>query len=139
MTKQEIIECLPSTVCRIKKSNIHGVGVHAIVDIEPNTNIFPECACDLKTFKKIKKEEVKELDQEVKRMMSDFFIETEEYYFTSVSLNQIDISYFLNHSSEPNCFWNEQDDCFYSKIKIQKGQELTLNYDNYLNSELVNQ
>ena len=70
-------------------------------------------------------------------MMHDFFIETETHYFTNVSLNKIDISYFLNHSDNPNCFWSESDDCFYVFKDIKVGEELTLNYSKYITSDLV--
>ena len=95
MKREEILNFLPSTYCRIKESNIHGVGVHAVVDIEKGVNLFPDCVCDLSKIVKIKKEEVLHLDQSVRKMMSDFFIETKTHYFTTVSLNRIDISYFL--------------------------------------------
>ena len=121
MKREEILNFLPSTYCRIKESNIHGVGVHAVVDIEKGVNLFPDCVCDLSKIVKIKKEEVLHLDQSVRKMMSDFFIETKTHYFTTVSLNRIDISYFLNHSDTPNCFWNEEDDSFYTLENIKIG------------------
>ncbi len=70
-------------------------------------------------------------------MISDCFIETKTHYFTTVSLNRIDISYFLNHSDTPNCFWNEKDDSFYTLENIKIGEELTLDYNKYIVSDLV--
>ena len=137
MKREEILNFLPSTYCRIKEYNIHGVGVHAVVDIEKGVNLFPDCVCDLSKIVKIKKEEVLHLDQSVRKMMSDFFIETKTHYFTTVSLNRIDISYFLNHSDTPNCFWNEKDDSFYTLENIKIGEELTLDYNKYIVSDLV--
>ena len=137
MKREEILNFLPSTYCRIKESNIHGVGVHAVVDIKKAVNLFPDCVCDLSKIVKIKKEEVLHLDQSVRKMMSDFFIETKTHYFTTVSLNRIDISYFLNHSDAPNCFWNERDDSFYTLENIKIGEELTLDYNKYIVSDLV--
>ena len=137
MKKEEILKFLPSTYCRIKESKIHGIGVHAIVDIKKGTNLFPECTCDLSKIVKIKKEEVSHLSQSVLKMMHDFFIETETHYFTNVSLNKMDISYFLNHSDNPNCFWNESDDCFYVFKDIKVGEELTLDYSKYITSDLI--
>ena len=49
----------------------------------------------------------------------------------------MDISYFLNHSDNPNCFWNESDDCFYVFKDIKVGEELTLDYSKYITSDLV--
>tara|TARA_B100000085_G_C18441061_1_gene470817 strand:- start:420 stop:839 length:420 start_codon:yes stop_codon:yes gene_type:complete len=137
MKKSEIINFLSCTYCRIKESSIHGIGVHAIVDIKKNTNLFPDCSCDLNNMKAISKEEIPHLNAPTIKMMSDFFIETNTHYFTTTSLNTINISYFLNHSDEPNCEWNESDDSFRPLRNIKKGEELTLDYDKYLDSEII--
>tara|TARA_Y100001938_G_C8090184_1_gene434546 strand:+ start:2089 stop:2511 length:423 start_codon:yes stop_codon:yes gene_type:complete len=137
MKKSEIINFLSCTYCRIKKSDIHGIGVCAIIDISKDTNLFPDCSCDLKNMKAISKEEVHHLNAPTIKMMSDFFIETKTHYFTTTSLNKINISYFLNHSDNPNCEWREEDDSFRPLTDIKEGEELTLNYHNYLKSELI--
>ena len=41
------------------------------------------------------------------------------------------------HSNHPNCIWKEEDDSFYSLEDLETGEELTLNYDAYLVSNLV--
>ena len=122
MKKSEIINFLSCTYCRIKESSIHGIGVHAIVDIKKNTNLFPDCSCDLNNMKAISKEEIPHLNAPTIKMMSDFFIETNTHYFTTTSLNTINISYFLNHSDEPNCknvkgFWHQIPVCYLTTIK----------------------
>jgi len=137
MTKQEIISFLSSTRCRIKTSKIHGVGVHAVMPIKKGTNLFPDCSVDLNKIIKINKKEVNHLHDNVKRMMGDFLIESKTHYFTTTPLNSINISYFLNHSDNPNCEWVEKDDSFRPLKDIQEGEELTLNYDKYLESELI--
>ena len=137
MTKEEIISFLPSTYCRIKTSKIHGVGVHAIVPITQGTNLFPDCSTNLKDIKKISKKEVSHIDDEIKKMMSDFLIESKTHYYMISSLNNINISYFLNHSDAPNCVWKEKNDCFYSLKDLQVGEELTLDYEDYSVSDLV--
>ena len=70
-------------------------------------------------------------------MMSDFLIESETHYFMISSLNNINISYFLNHSDTPNCIWKEENDCFFSLKDLKVGEELTLDYEDYLVSDLV--
>ena len=137
MKKQEIINFLSCTYCRIKTSKIHGVGVHAIMPIKKGTNLFPDCSVDLNKIIKINKKEVDHLHENVKQMMGDFLIESETHYFTPTSLNKIDISYFLNHSNTPNCEWVESDDSFRNLIDLDEGDELPLDYEKYLNSELV--
>lgn len=137
MTKAEILNFLPSTYCRIKRSDIHGVGVHAIVPILKGTNLFPDCSTNLRDIKKIDKKEIDHLDRNIKEMMSDFLIESKTHYFMISSLNNINISYFLNHSDNPNCIWREENDSFYSLEDLKIGEELTLDYDAYLVSNLV--
>ena len=88
-------------------------------------------------MKAISKEEIPHLNAPTIKMMSDFFIETNTHYFTTTSLNTINISYFLNHSDEPNCECNESDDTFRPLRNIKEGEELTLNYDKYLDSEII--
>ena len=137
MTKEEIVNFLPFTFCRIKVSKIHGVGVHAVVEIPEGTNLFPDCASDLKEIKKIPKEEVSHLDKSVRKMMDDFLIESDTHYFVTTSLNNINISYFLNHSDNPNCIWQEKDDSFRPLKDLKIGEELTLDYNKYMISDLV--
>ena len=137
MTKEEIINFLPSTRCRIKISKIHGVGVHAIMPIKKGTSLFPDCSVDLNKIKKINKKEVAHLHDNIKQIMGDFLIESETHYFMPTSLNNINISYFLNHSDSPNCQWLEKDDSFRPLKDIKEGEELTLNYHKYLESELI--
>ena len=137
MTKEEIVNFLPFTFCRIKVSKIHGVGVHAVVEIPEGTNLFPDCSSDLKEIKKIPKEEVSHLDKSVRKMMDDFLIESDTHYFVTTSLNNINISYFLNHSDNPNCIWQEKDDSFRPLKDLKIGEELTLDYNKYMISDLV--
>jgi SET domain-containing protein len=137
MTKQEIIDFLHSTYCRIKPSKVHGVGVFAIANIPKGVNLFPDCSCDLKKIKKINKKEVADLNPDTLKMMSDFLIESKTHYFTTTSLNNINISYFLNHSDQPNCEWVEKDDSFRPLKNIKKQEELTINYEKYLESDVI--
>ena len=69
--------------------------------------------------------------------MDDFLIESDTHYFVITSLNNINISYFLNHSDTPNCFWQEKDDSFYAAKDLKIGEELTLDYNKYIISDLV--
>lgn len=137
MDKDEILSSIATTCCRLKPSKIHGIGVHAILDIKKGHSLFPECACNLKEIVSINKSEVNNLNKNIIKMMSDFFIESDTHYFTFKSLNRIDISYFLNHSDHPNCKWLEEDDSYRTLRNIKEGEELTLNYDQYLESDIT--
>jgi len=138
MTKKEIINFLSHTYCRIRPSKIHGVGVYAIMSIPKGTNLFPDCSYNVKEeIKIINKKEVFHLHENVKDMMDDFFISNDTHYFALDCLNNINVSYFLNHSDKPNCEWVEKDDSFRPLKDIEEGEELTFNYDKYLESELI--
>ena len=67
--------------------------------------------------------------------MSDFLIESKTHYFTTTSLNNINISYFLNHSDQP-CEWVEKDDSFRPLKNIKKQEELTITTKNILKATL---
>ena len=77
------------------------------------------------------------MNPEILKMMSDFLIESKTHYFTTTSLNNINISYFLNHSDQPNCEWVEKDDSFRPLKNIKKQEELTINYEKYLESDVI--
>ena len=63
------------TYCRIKPSKISGIGVFAIKDIPINTNPF--CLTNNKSidykYKKILKKDLENVDNEVTKIIDDFF------------------------------------------------------------------
>ena len=71
------------------------------------------------------------IDKEVKRMVKDFYvIMKNKLYLPNFSLNEINISFFLNRSKNPNVTDKDGEDFFASR-NIKKGEELTVNYSNY--------
>src|SRR4030042_6721507 len=90
--------------CRLKPSKIHGIGVFAIKSIPKGTKIF-------RTSRKIKFVGVnpkmilknKKISRNIKEMVNDFFvISGKKLYLPNCSLNEIDISFYVNHSDKPN-------------------------------------
>jgi SET domain-containing protein len=132
--KQELIKDLEENVyCRIKRSGISGVGVFAIRDIPKGTNPF-------KMFKEgdfveAKVEEVTEnpnIPQAVKELVNDMYVvEDGMIYLNSFGLNSINISYFLNHSTDPNMETTNGAESFITLKDIKTGEELTVNYYEY--------
>lgn len=137
--KDKLLENLRYDVyTRLRPSPLGGVGVFAIKDIPKGVDPF-------NTVKKVKhkpvkctKNDIKNLDPGVKKMISDFF-ELEEdggYYVPENGLNSLDITFYLNHSDNNNLDIltddKDSDYCtFETTKKINKGEELLINYQDY--------
>ena len=126
--KEQILYSLKNTNCRIKSSPIEGVGVFAIKDIPEDTKLFtgsPE-----KSFETISIDELEGCEPEVVEMVKGFFASEKngKYWIPDGGLNAIDISFFLNHSENPNVTTTADGDTFYAARYIAKGEELTTSY-----------
>jgi len=133
MTKEEIIQDLIQNVyCRIQRSPIHGIGVFAIkripkgakpLIVSDNTNAVPIPESEIMGNKNI--------PDAVKEMVKAFYTMGEGViYSPGHSLNQIDISYFMNHSTRPNIDCQEvgEDIVHVANRNIETGEELTIDY-----------
>lgn len=109
---------------RLGCSGIHGVGVFAIKDIPENTEIF--CGNTSKTVT-VEQSVVEALDEPIKQLYADFCALEDDIYYCPDSFNNLDVSYFLNESKEPNVT-TPDGHCFYTAQNIKKGQELTVDY-----------
>jgi len=103
--RERLIETLMKTYCRLKPSNVHGIGVFAIQDIPEGVNpfrtVYPLC----ETIVELSQNEVSKFHPEVQKMIHDFFKRNEQngrYPVLSNGLNTINISFYLNHSESPN-------------------------------------
>jgi SET domain-containing protein len=81
----------------------------------------------------MKLSELKNLDKNTKKMISDFFgmNENKEFLIPEGGLNGMDISFFLNTSLNPNIKTIDDGTNFISIKKIKKGEELTVSYAPY--------
>ena len=130
-SKIKILNSLKNTYCRLKPSKIEGIGIFAIRDIFKSTNPFR--GVKEQEWHKIKLSELKNLDKNIIKMISDFFAmeENEEFSIPECGLNGIDISFFLNASDKPNVKTIDDGTNFLTIKKIKKGEELTVSYANY--------
>lgn len=129
---RKIIKDLEENIyCRLRPSKIDGVGVFAIRCIPKNTKIS-------KTIRKIKFIGINpklifknaRIDRAVKQMVKDFFVIWKgKLYLPNLSLNEIDISFFINHSKKPNVIYKKEE--FFTLRDIKKGEELTADYRSY--------
>lgn len=139
MTKEEIIKDFENNVyCRIQPSKIQGVGVFAIRNIPKGINPFVTYT-NVETIAIPVNEimENKKISDAVKEMIKDFYvIQDGKFYCDARSLNEINISYFLNHSDTPNLDVDEIDEesVFTTNRDISIGEELTSNYSMYSDS-----
>ena len=117
---------------RLAPSKIHGVGVIAIKSIKKGTNIFYGDEDSKMVW--FEKKELKNLPKEIKKLYEDFCVVVEKkkriLYGCPVNFNMMTVSWYLNHSDNPNVYCDE-DYVFHALKNIKKGEELTVNYDSY--------
>jgi len=118
---------------RICKSDIHGVGVFAIIDIPRGTYIFKGDKSEVNWFTE-KELELSTLPQAVQKLYSDFCVilpdGNSKKYGCPDSFNNMPISWYLNESKDPNLSCDKDYD-FYAIRDIKAGEELTVDYSTY--------
>lgn len=132
MTANEFIQNLKRQVyCRLSPSLHHGVGVFAIRQIPKGVNPMTETRqTDFITIPTVAITADPDIAPEVKKLVLDMCPENlGSYDVPNYSLNEIGISFFLNHSSTPNM--TEDDGDFYALRDIEPGEELTVDYGTY--------
>lgn len=129
--KKRIIEILKNTYCRLKPSQISGVGVFAVRNIPKNINPF--LGIVNQEWHEFNISELKELDKEILEMVNDFFVAEEDgkIWVPEFGLNGIDISFFLNHSKNPNVKTIDDGLNFITIRDIKKGEEITVSYKTF--------
>jgi SET domain-containing protein len=124
--------------CRISVSKIKGagVGVIAIRDIPKGINPFQIAGQDCIAFEtvKIPFSEVKKLNPGVKKIIKDFISPGNDYYeLPKMGLNNLEISFYMNHSKTPNMEIWYSNKCPYNLFRtnrrIKKGEELVIDYN----------
>ena len=130
MTENEFIGTLKTySYCRLKPSPISGIGVFAIRHIVKGINPMPEMRET--EFVNVRKERLEDLSDELKKLVIDMWPENDGVFeVPSYSLNEIGISFYLNHSKTPNMDTNDGGD-FYALRDIEPGEELTVDYGTY--------
>ncbi|MBU2635302.1 SET domain-containing protein [Patescibacteria group bacterium] len=129
--KQLTLEILKNTYCRLKPSKISGVGVFAIRDISPNTELFKGQINQ--KWLKFRMKEFESLDKEIIKMIDDFFVieKDKSVSLPRSGLNGMDMSFYVNHSKNPNAKTIDNGFTFVSLRKIKKGEEITISYASY--------
>lgn len=129
--KNNIIKNLKNTYCCLKSSKIQGVGVFAIRDIPKNTDPFQ--GIKKQNWYEMKISDFKKIDKEILKMIDDFFVveKNGKVLIPEFCLNGMDISFFLNHSKNPNLKTIDKGFNFLTLRKIKKEEELSASYGAY--------
>ena len=125
-----MIESPPRVLIEIRPSRVDqgGVGVFAVADIVKGEKVADgireEDYADLVPW-----EGFEGYDADVRRKVRDFCIGTPEGFIPPEGLdfNKLSIEWYLNHSCEGNCGFNDEGD-FIAIREIKRGEELTYDY-----------
>lgn len=105
-----------------------GIGVFAIRDIPEGTRLF---VGDAGKVVVVPVNEVEAIaDAEIRRMYFDFCPVVDGHYFAPADFNQMTMSWYLNHSAEPNVVVLSDLDLVASRF-IREGEELRTDYTKY--------
>jgi hypothetical protein len=126
--KQKIINSIIENCnVRLKPSKVcSGVGVFSIIPIKKGTVIFKDVTED---NIHIKWEEIKDVDKRVKEYLKIICNFDEEGIYLSRTVNNINLSYFVNHSDKPNVKHDLDKDVFIALRDIDIDEELVCVYD----------
>ena len=126
-----MIRNLKYTYCRLKPSQISGVGIFAIRDIPKEINPFQ--GIRNQKWYKINKSKLEGLDEEILKMIHDFYVneDNKNVWIPEYGLNGMDITFFLNHSKNPNLKTIDDGLTFITLKDIKKDEELTIAYETY--------
>jgi len=136
--KQKLFHNLQADVyARLGVSKIQGIGVMAIRPIPKGINPFKSVddQCQNDQLVHLSTDDIKELNPRVRKLLKDFFFKhpvTGQYGVHAKGLNAMDISFYMNHSDNPNIELVSVPGCpfyeFRTRRKIKSNEELTFDY-----------
>jgi SET domain-containing protein len=127
MIKKEIIDSIYNDCnVRLKPSKVcTGVGVFSIKPIKKGEILFKDVTPD-KVY--IKFSELDGVDENVLTYLKSMCNSDEKGLYLSRTVNNINISYFINHSNNPNIIHDLKLDIYYAIKDISIGDELVCEY-----------
>lgn len=123
----QILNSIRNLKTCLKPSTIPGagVGVFALIDIPKDTLIFDVERGDDHFIKNF---EIEDLPDNIQNYILGMTDGIEEGFYLDVPAFKIYTAYYVNHSSEPNIFWDRRTDELFSIKDIPYGEELTTYY-----------
>jgi len=103
------------------------VGVFAITDIPPGTNIF---VGDKSKMVWVDKKEVDKQPVKIKKLYDDFCVVRGARYACPNNFNNLTVAWYINDSKRPNVRCDKKYD-FFALKNIKSGEELTVDYATY--------
>lgn len=128
MTKEELLkELQQDNYVMLKPSALHGIGVFAIRDITKGCRTIFSKGVD--GWVKLSYNEVKQLPAYSRNLVETYCLYDEEYYFVpDYGFKLMDLSLYLNHSSQPNIQSVNEGEQFEALRDIKEGEELLIDY-----------
>jgi hypothetical protein len=128
--RKAVIKNLKETYCRLRPSEISGVGVFAVRNIPRGVNPF--LVLRKEAWFKLSKSELDGIGSEIMKLVDDFFVIEKDgsAWISDFCLNGLNISYFVNHSKAPNLKRMPSGE-FKALREIHSGEELTVDYSTY--------
>ena len=136
MSKRQLLAHLKNDIyCRIGVSDISGIGVIAIKPIPIGVNPFKNLSKEKQKIIHLEDKDLVGVDAKTRKVLGDFFGGAGGYDVLASGPNNLNISFYMNHSSTPNIgVFDTEDDgymTFRTIRKIKTGEELTINYRHY--------
>lgn len=122
------------TYVRILPSAIHGIGVFAIKTIPKACRDF--FSKEEGEWTELSYEEVADLPESSRKLVETYCLFNESHYYVpSKGFKTMDLSLFLNHSTEPNIKSVDDGLEFEALRTIEVGEELLIDYGTLVSSE----
>lgn len=124
--RQLIIQNLKLPQCKLGVSKIEGagIGVFALSNIPKDYRVFgPRGHLHL-----IRWNEISDVSDAIKDYIRYICHSDNEGFFIDGFLDQIDLSFYVNHSENPNLIHDECSDVYFADRDIGEGEELTVFY-----------
>lgn len=116
---ESYVHLKPSKVC-------NGVGVFALRLIPKDTVLFADVIPD-KDFARW--DQLDDIPTEVVAYLNSMCNTSKEGLYLSQTVNNINVSYYVNHSTYPNVFHKKDTDRYITLRDVQEGEEILCTYD----------
>lgn len=124
--RQSIIQNLKLPQCKLGVSKIRGagIGVFALSEIPKDYPLFGPRGC----LYFIRWNEISDASDSIKEYIRCICHSDNEGFFIDGFLDQIDLSFYVNHSETPNLIHDRNADIYFAARDISEAEELTVFY-----------
>jgi hypothetical protein len=128
MMRKHILDSIKNeSYVRLKPSKVcDGVGVFALRPIPKGIILFADVIPD-KDF--VRWDQLDDVDTIVTGYLSSMCRTTSEGLYLSQTINNINLSYFVNHSDKPNVVYDNTLDRYVTLVDVEEDQEILCKYN----------